>query len=240
MWWPINRVTNIQCLKSLVNAMWFRRVLVGWLPFPFLPNERSSRRKRSRSIFCSLGLTPWTGWSKCLLWMINIDLPCMNPVLSGFPFLLLLELSFKYLWLAQTTRFLANSVRHIQWEYIPTRQSIQQTWGCPNLQLSYCVTCGGNYYAEDIWRWSEMTSALCSFNGHQLWCPRNLVPSKEFLSWSKCSAHLSCLGLHWENPPACSIKAMLPITVVSTTSVPLFHLKWAVIVLEGYANRKRR
>lgn len=47
------------------NARWFCHVLVGWLPFPFLPNERSSRRNRSRSIFCSLGLTPWTGWSGC-------------------------------------------------------------------------------------------------------------------------------------------------------------------------------
>ena len=86
-----------------------------------------------------------------------------------------------------------------------------------------------------------MTSALCSFNGHQLGCPRNLVPIKEFLSWlittyfsdlqptlkglfqrprsdvrDPNAVHIFLvLGLPWENPLACSIEAMLPITVVS-------------------------
>ena len=94
-----------------------------------------------------------------------------------------------------------------------------------------------------------MTSALCSFNGHQLGCPRNLVPIKEFLSWlittyfsdlqptlqglfqqprsdvrDPNALHIFLvLGLPWENPLACSIEAMLPITVVSNTLVPLFH-----------------
>ena len=158
----------------------------------------------------------------------------MDPVVSGFSFSCEFWGFVKFLWLA--TRFLANSKTHPMGTH-PFQRVSSKHWGCPNPQLSYCVTCGGNYYAENIWRWSGMTSALCSFNGHQLGCPRNLVPIKEFLSWlittyfsdlqptlqglfqqprsdvrDPNALHIFLvLGLPWENPLACSIEAMLPL-----------------------------